>query len=113
MRLFTVSEAADILSEGLGRQVKRRNLENAVKAGRIRGRQSTEGRGHLIPVDEIVRILEENRDSVHPFLEAWDMIPANGFDLLWRPGWGKRRRKRLPADRDRLAELIERLREME
>jgi hypothetical protein len=114
MRLLTIHESADLLSEGLGRNVKATSLERAIKEGRIRGQKAPEGqKGYVIPSDELVRILEETYRDVDDTAQAWDLVPSRGSDLLW--GTGRKRRERPPSSLGdkRVTALIERLRAME
>jgi hypothetical protein len=114
MKLLTTYEAADLLSEGLGRNVRPGNLETAIKEGRIRGQKAAGGeKGYVIPADEVIRILEQTYDDADGSAQAWDLIPSRPTDLLWGTGWKRRKAPPSSLDDERLSKLLDRLRNME
>jgi hypothetical protein len=103
MDLLTVGEAAEALSDGLGRLVSRGEVKDAVKRGRL----SAEKRPGLwgayqIPSDEVQRVLEEHSTDKTPSgldelrAHAWDLVPRSTRDVLWRSEWKSRRRRVSP-----------------
>ena len=99
MDLLTVGEAAEALSDGLGRPVSRGEVKNAVKRGRLRAEKKPGLWGaYQIPRDEVQRVLEEHRtDTTLSGLDelranAWDLVPRSTRDVLWRSEWRKWRR---------------------
>ncbi len=99
MDLLTVREAAEALSDGLGRPVSRGEVKDAIKRGRLRAEKKPGLWGaYQIPRDEVQRVLEEPRtDKALSGLDelmahAWDSLPQSTRDVLWRPGWKSRRR---------------------
>ena len=64
--LLTTKEAAQALTEGLGKPVSPRNVLEAVKRGRLKGTRSGDGSRspYLIPEEEVRKILEEKRPAL-------------------------------------------------
>ena len=99
MDLLTVREAAEVLSDGLGRPVRRGEVKDAIKRGRLRAEKKPGLWGaYQIPRDEVQRVLEEHRtDKTLSALDelrahAWDSMPRGTRDVLWRPEWKSWRR---------------------
>ena len=66
MGLLTVKEAARVLSEGLGRPIKPRNVQDAARRGRLQAERGP-GRGgpYLIPEEEVLQVLEDAYRTAH------------------------------------------------
>jgi excisionase family DNA binding protein len=99
MELLTVGEAAEALSDGLGRPVGRGEVKDAVKRGRLRAEKKPGlWGGYRIPRDEVQRVLEEHcTDKTLSGLDelrahAWDLVPRSTGDVLWRSEWKSWRR---------------------
>lgn len=107
MGLLTTKKAANMLADGLGWAVSAFDVEEAVASGRLRAEK---GPGHrspyLIPEEEVLRLLEEDRQKKalkaesgsspaagKKMLGAWDTIPQQGTDYLFRMNWWPRRRR--------------------
>jgi hypothetical protein len=111
MRLLTTREAAEMLSEGMRRHVTAGRVEDAIERGRLRAEKDPGGRdAHLVPMDEVVRVIEESYRKRDPDTEVWDMLPSRSSDLFWRTRWMPHRSPASSMSEDQLAELIDRLR---
>ena len=99
MDLLTVREAAETLSDGLGRPVTRGEVKDAIKRGRLRAEKKPGLWGaYQIPRDEVGRVLEEHcTDKTLSGLDeltarTWDSMPRGTRDVFWRPEWKSWRR---------------------
>jgi len=106
LAFLTTKHAAKALTEGLGLSVSRQRVRDAIEEGRLRSERGTGRRSpFLIPEEEVERILQEHRrrqalnaergcpsGPEERSAEAWDMLPRNSMEYLWRVDWSSWRR---------------------
>jgi hypothetical protein len=63
MGLISTTEAARVLSEGLGRPIKPRNVQDAARRGRLRAKKAGGPRSpYLIEEEDVFRVLREAQE---------------------------------------------------
>jgi hypothetical protein len=104
--MLTKREAADIISEELGRPVKAWMVEHAVKQGRLRADKSPGRRGdYLINEEDLRRLVGEIRErrareaptddgpaAGGQASTAWDYLPERPMESFWIGDWKRWRR---------------------
>jgi hypothetical protein len=105
--LLTTKKAAKILATELGWAVTAGDVEDAVASGRLRAETGPGRRSpYLIPEEEVLRVLEEDRrkkaleteegrdsGAQEPVARVWDLIPKQGMDYLFGLHWKLRRHR--------------------